>query len=176
MATPKYLAVSQFVGKIELMLGNYPQFDDFAVWVEKKYIDKLLTYEYRVQLFKYDLTGDEKQIYDYLLDGFTSGWVNDAGILKEMVGIKEMVKWFFAYEFLTTKTDQRNKESNAETVYINKISGARDSANLDIIGIWNQGVEYYNQIVEYLTEQKSDTDYFDNWTYVKLEKINSFGI
>ena len=85
MATPKYLAISQFVGKIELMLGNYPQFDDFAVWVEKKYIDKLLTYEYRVQLFKYDLTGDEKQIYDYLLEGFTSGWVNDAGILKEMV-------------------------------------------------------------------------------------------
>jgi len=177
MATPKYLAVSQFVGKIELMLGNYPQFDDFAVWVEKKYIDKVLTYEYRVKLFKDQFDHvDEEALYGRILNGLTSGWTNEAGILVEMVGIKEMLKWFFAYEFLTTKTDQRNKESNAETVYINKISGARDSANLDIVGIWNQGVEYYNQIVEYLTKQKSDTDYFDNWTYVKLEKINSFGI
>lgn len=179
MATPFYLAESQFTGRIRIDFGNYADFNDFAADIEQEYMQKLLGYRIYKTIADYEngmaLGLDDK--YGVLIEGDRDGWTDDDGVLRRLSGLKEMLKWFFYVHYLTEDHDARTVSGDPQEVYIKTVNGARHVFNQKIVKAWNRAVDLYYEIVDYMEYIESGTpDTYEDWDYEELEYINNFGI
>ena len=175
MATPSYLAKSQFVGDIHLLFGNYEDFNDFAVNIEKKYLQKLLGFNHYYEIY---IAGNKDQKYVNLRDGIEAGYEDRDGYQQELRGFKEMLKYFFYFHYVIEVQTERTLSGDPQEAYIKMVGGSKQSANVRLCNAWNTGVKYYNQLVDYMIITEDNTpDTYEDWVYDDtLTNINTFGI
>ena len=168
--TPSYLAKNQFVGPIELDFGNYENFNEFAYYIEQKYMVKLLGDDLKLAL----QASPETTKYANLLNGVE--YEHSDGQTYDMKGIKEMLKWFFYYHFVIEEEDE-NTQADPQQAYIRAVNGVKFIKNRKTIRAFNRGVDLYDEVIKYIDHINGVTaNTYDDWIYETLEKINSFGI
>ena len=160
MATPQYLAKTDFKGVLKIDFGNYDQFDDLAAKIETDYMTKLFGVYLRntVSLksgLSYQVSGDYYEIH----------------------GTTEMLKYFFYFHYMTEHHTEMARTDKIEEIYSYAVGGQKARMNRLIVNNWNTAVDYYNEIIDYVNYQISQgsTDY-EGFNPVILEKINEFGL
>ena len=177
MATPAYLSKTQFIGRIGLQIGNYDDFNNYAYDIEQMYLLKLLGFQQKREYEVDNADGTLQSKYEYIISGILAGYEDQNGVLRQLKGFREMVKWFFYFHFVTEQQDPRTLSGDPQEAYIQAVNGSKNVMNRRVISAYNQGVDYYNEIVDYMTYIESETpDTYENWEYEELKKINIFGI
>jgi hypothetical protein len=178
MAAPVFLQKSDFVGEIEIDFGNYDEFNNFAYAIERKYAFELFGPELgRSILSNVNVLGAVIQGSD---DYWTDTRDNDPRYRsRNLHGFHAMVKQFFYFEFITRVQDKRTLSGDPQEAYVRSIQGERHIKNNHLVMIYNKGVQFWNEIIDYIEFQEYSgvTEYYDRFPYPdKKETINTFGI
>jgi hypothetical protein len=165
MATPSYIAKTDFQkvgtgGSLLIDFGNYEDFDNFAYEIEQKYMTKL----FGVYL---------RNIVD-LKSG--QSWTDGTNYY-EHHGTTAMIQQFFYFHYYTDIEMSVKTSSDAATAYIKTVEGVRHLSNRRMIAAYNKGVDYFNELVDYINYRISEgsTDY-PGFATEKMTYINIFGI
>lgn len=175
MATPYFLAESQFIGEIQLDFGDFNKFDDFATQSEKHYLIRLLGWQlYKALIDDLDGNNDpQTQKYINLVDGIEAGYVGTDGIYYELAGIKAMLPYFFYCDYIKDVQGHNTETGDVQTSVTNSVESV-GNRNDRIIKAWTKGRCYYYQLVDYIGLQNSEQgeDYYENWFYSEMGSIN----
>jgi hypothetical protein len=163
MSSPTYLTKEMFMqegGRLQIDFGNYDDFDNFATEIERKYLTKLWGVHNRDS---YTMTG--------------LSWTDGTSYF-EVHGHEDMLKAFFYFHYITECQGAKVLSGSAEEAYQVAVNGTKDLITSNVIKAYNQGVDYFNEIVDYVNYQNSQdpTNYPDFNTSRITEKLNIFGI
>jgi len=177
MANPVFLTKAQFTGQVEIDFGNYDEFNQFAIEIEKKYAFELFGYEMGRDIL--NKLAALQLVYSGTDDYWTDLRLSNPYRAKNLEGFAAMVKYFFYFEFITRVQDKRTLSGDPQEAYVRSIQGERHIKNNHLVMVWNEGVRCWNEIVDYCGYQvdyESNTDY-NRWPYTaEKETINTFGI
>jgi len=165
MATPSYIAKTDFLkvgtgGSLLIDFGNYEDFDNFAYEIENKYLTKLLGVYLR---------GTVPPILG-------ASWTVGSDYF-EQHGTTAMIQQFFYFHYYTDIEMSTKTSSDAATAYIRTVEGVRHLSNRRMIAAYNKGVDYFNELVDYINYRISEgaTNY-PGFATEKMTYINIFGI
>jgi hypothetical protein len=166
MATPSFIKKTDFQkvgtgGSLLIDFGNYEDFDNFAYEIEQRYLTKLFG------------------VYLRNIVGTLAGisWTDDGVTYHEVHGKAAMLRCFFYFHYFTEIEMSRKTSSDPGDAYMKAVDGTRAVFNQRMINAYNKGVDYFNEIVDYLNYQNSlDPTAYPNFSTAKMEYINSFGI
>jgi len=150
----------QHGGSLQIDFGNYDDFDHFAYEIEMKYLTKLYGVLYRLTRTVGGLS-----------------W-NDGTTYYEVHGEEAMLMAFFYFHYITECQGAKVLSGSPEEAYMKAVNGTKEMIKSNIVKAYNQGVDYFNEIVDYIDYMNSQdpTAYPDFDTVKMTEKLNVFGI
>jgi hypothetical protein len=151
----------QHGGRLQIDFGNKDDFDNFAEEIELKYLTKLYGVQYRLT----------RQV------GGLS-YPDSSGVYYEVHGEEAMLKSFFYFHYITECQGAKVLSGSAEEAYMTAVNGTKEMIQSNLVKSYNQGVDYFNEIVDYInyTNSVDPTAYPDFNTNKITEKLNIFGI
>lgn len=179
MATPTFLATSQFVGDIEIDFGNKSDFNNIAYQFEQDTLKEMLGSNLKY-VFLNSMPEELSDVYNDLKDGLSENFTAADGYEYEMHGITAALKYLFFGYYMKHYHNELARTDNVEQAYIESVNGTRNAFNMRIVKMHNKGVNYYTEVqryIEYLIDKNNieylSIDYFEPET---KEHINIYGI
>lgn len=179
MAAPYFIAEDQFIGQIQLDLGDFNKFSDFSTQVEKNYLIKLLGWQlYYALISDLDVSNEpQTEKYIELVNGIAAGYEDGSGVYRELAGIKIMLPYFFYYDYIKDVQSHNTEIGDYELQATNSTKSVFER-NDRMINAYEIGRNYYIQLIEFI-EYKNSVEgsiYYENFEYTELEILNVFGI
>lgn len=162
-----YITKEQFIGRLILDFGSYSGFDAYAVQIQDEVLLNLLGYATYKDMN--DNISDAK--YQNLLNGVE--YTDSAGNLQKAVGIKVMLPYFFYFFYSRDIQSYNSTLGEFESLAENSQQATRSKLNSKIVNNYNQGIVYYDQLIDYMELNSED---YPNLVPTILEKENVFCI
>lgn len=179
MATPKFISIDDFVGDLNLDFGNEGFDNNMAAKIEKEILIMCFGFQlYTAIISDLDENDDPQSTkYDYLINGIEAGYTDSSGYLQRLEGAKEMLKHFFYCEFLSDRQTHHTSTGIVEAASVNAVQ-SYDGLNKKYVRAYNLGVDYFNQLRDYILYQNSveGEDFYENFEYEQLKYSNTLGI
>lgn len=170
--------VTQYVGEISIRFAA-TQADSTTVlnrfeWVEKRILRSLLGDDLYLTFIE-NIEQTSGKYYD-LKNGVTS-YTNTDGRKDVFDGVKDMLKYFVYYYYQTYSQNQASTLGDFKNNIENSERQDKALINKMAVDAYNIGIQKYYETYCYMSYKNGqESDYYPNWRFGYLNKINQFGI